>query len=146
MIIHESDLFDGMSEELEAEFVKIMKSESYNPGDEVIKEGDPADYFYILQTGALDVKVSGARSTTHTAIKPGDAVGWSSLAGRDTYTASVECAESSKLIKINKEEVDLVLRRFPAFGLIFYKRLAGTIGERLIQSYQLLARIQEGSG
>ena len=146
MIIREIDLFDGASEELEIELVKIMESESYNPGDAIIKEGDPADYFYVLQTGALNVKFAGARHTAQVAVRPGEAVGWSSLAGRETYTASVECAEPSRVMKINKDKLDQILRLHSAFGLLFYKRLAGLIGERLIRCYQELSKLEEELG
>jgi CRP-like cAMP-binding protein len=97
----------------------------------------------MLQAGALNVKVAGARQTTHVAIRPGEAVGWSSLAGRETYTASVECAEPSKLVKINKDKLDQVLRRYPGAGLLFYKRLAGLVGDRLIKCYQVMVKLQE---
>ena len=143
MIIREIDLFEGMSEEIEQELAKVMEGESYNPGEIIIKEGDSADNFYVLQAGALNVKVAGARQTTHVAIRPGEAVGWSSLAGRDTYTASVECAEPSKVVKINKNRLDQVLRRYPGAGLLFYKRLAGLVGDRLIKCYQVMVKLQE---
>ncbi|MBE9522760.1 MAG: cyclic nucleotide-binding domain-containing protein [Proteobacteria bacterium] len=143
MIIREIDLFEGMSEEVEQELAKVMEGESYNSGEVIIKEGAAADNFYILQTGALNVKMAGAKQTTHVAIRPGEAVGWSSLAGRDTYTASVECAEPSKLVKINKDKLDQVLRRYPGAGLLFYKRLAGLVGDRLIKCYQVMVKLQE---
>ncbi len=143
MIIREIDLFEGMNEEIEQELAKVMEGESYNSGEVIIKEGAAADNFYILQTGALNVKMAGAKQTTHVAIRPGEAVGWSSLAGRDTYTASVECAEPSKLVKINKDKLDQVLRRYPGAGLLFYKRLAGLVGDRLIKCYQVMVKLQE---
>jgi len=143
MIIREIDLFEGMSEEIEQELAKVMEGKSYNSGEVIIKEGAAADNFYILQTGALNVKVAGAKQTTHVAIRPGEAVGWSSLAGRETYTASVECAEPSKLVKINKDKLDQVLRRYPGAGLLFYKRLAGLVGDRLIKCYQVMVKLQE---
>jgi len=143
MIIREIDLFEGMNEEIEQELAKVMEGESYNSGEVIIKEGAAADNFYMLQTGALNVKVAGARQTTHVAIRPGEAVGWSSLAGRETYAASVECAEPSKLVKINKDKLDQVLRRYPGAGLLFYKRLAGLVGDRLIKCYQVMVKLQE---
>ena len=143
MIIREIDLFEGMNEEIEQELAKVMEGKSYNSGEVIIKEGAAADNFYILQTGALNVKVAGAKQTTHVAIRPGEAVGWSSLAGRETYTASVECAEASKLVKINKDKLDQVLRRYPGAGLLFYKRLAGLVGDRLIKCYQVMLKLQE---
>lgn len=143
MIFREIDLFHGASDQIQDELVKIMESESCSPGDVIIKAGDPAENFYVVQTGALNVKVAGVRHTTEVAIRPGETVGWSSLAGRDTYSAFVECAEPSKVWKINKEKLDQVLRRHPDFGLLFYKRLAGVVGERLILCYQEVDKLKE---
>jgi CRP-like cAMP-binding protein len=143
MIIREHDLFEGMSEEMEQELGKVMEGVSYDSGEVIIEEGAAADNLYVLQTGVLNVKVAGARETTHVAIRPGEAVGWSSLAGRETYTATVECTEPSKLIRINKHMLDEVLRRYPETGLLFYKRLAGLVGERLIKCYQVMVKLQE---
>lgn len=67
MIIREIDLFEGMNEEIEQELAKVMEGESYNSGEVIIKEGAVADNFYMLQAGALNVKVAGARQTTHVA-------------------------------------------------------------------------------
>jgi len=64
MIIYEMDLFDGATDEVEEEIVQVMEDESYDPGDVIIQEGDPADNFYVLRSGALNVKVVGATKTT----------------------------------------------------------------------------------
>jgi CRP-like cAMP-binding protein len=97
----------------------------------------------VLQAGALNVKVASATQTTQVAIRRGEAVGWSALAGRDTYTASVECVEPSRVWKINKDKLDQILRRHSTFGLLFYKRFAGLVGERLIRCYQELVKLKE---
>ncbi len=144
MIIREADLFHGMSEEVVDELIKVMTVESYQAGDVVFKEGDPADSFYIIEKGALNLNVAAAGGVMHVAKRPGEAVGWSSLAGREVYSASVECIEPTRLIRINKDKLDVVLRRYPASGLLFYKRLAGVIGERLIQCHSALAECQIG--
>lgn len=139
MIIREIELFEGMDEAgIETELSKIMESFSVEEGQAIIHEGDPADYFYILQSGELEVSLAGKGRGTHTANRPGEAVGWSSLAGRETYSADVVSRKPSKLVRIHKEKFDVVMRTHPLFGLLFYKRLSRSIGERLIQSYQLL--------
>jgi CRP-like cAMP-binding protein len=116
---------------------------SYKAGDVIIQEGHPAEHFFILRNGALDVKVAGAQRSTHVAIRTGEAVGWSSLAGRETYTATVQCVEPSTVLRINKTRLDNILRRHPSEGLLFYKRLAGLVGERLIKCYELVVALQE---
>jgi CRP-like cAMP-binding protein len=143
MIIQEFELFDGISGKMEEEIATAMNTESYKAGDVMIKEGDPAENFFVLRNGVLDVKVAGAKRSTDVAVRPGEAVGWSSLAGRETYTASVQCVESSTVLRINKDRLDDILRRYPSEGLLFYKRLSRLVGERLIKCYEVMGELQE---
>jgi CRP-like cAMP-binding protein len=143
MIIQEFELFDGISGKMEEEIATAMNTESYNAGDVIIKEGDPAENFFILRNGVLDVRVTGAKRSTHVAVRPGEAVGWSSLAGRETYTASVKCVESSTVLRNSKDRLDDILRRYPSEGLLFYKRLSRLVGERLIKCYEAMGALQE---
>jgi len=145
MIIQEFELFDGISGQMEEEIATAMNTESYKAGDVIIQEGDPAENFFILRNGMLDVKVAGAKRSTHVAVRPGEAVGWSSLAGRETYTASVDCVEPSTVLRINKDRLDDILRRYPSEGLLFYKRLSRLVGERLIKCYEVMGALQEKS-
>ena len=142
MIIQEFDLFHGIANEVVEELVTVMEVESYNAGDIVFKEGDSADNLYILQTGALNLYMAGAKEATCVAIKAGEAVGWSSLVEREAYSALVECAKPSKLYKINKTKLDRILKQYPNIGMLFYKRLAGLIGGRVIKCYQEMAKIR----
>ena len=145
MIIQEFDLFRNMANEVVEELITVMEDVSYNSGEVVFSEGDPADDLYVLQSGALNLFMAGTRQATCIAIKAGEAVGWSSLVDRKTYSATVQCAEASRLFKINKTKLDRLLRQYPSTGLRFYKNLAGLVGERVIKCYQEIAKIREGS-
>jgi CRP-like cAMP-binding protein len=145
MIIHEFDLFRDIPNEVVEELITVMEDASYNSGEVVFSEGDLANNLYVLQSGALNLFMAGTRQTTCVAIKAGEAVGWSSLVGRKTYSATVKCAETSRLYKINKDKLDRILRQHPGTGLRFYKKLAGLVGERVIKCYQEIAKIREES-
>ena len=67
----------------------------------------------------------------------GEAFGWSSLIGRDVYSASAECVEPTKLLVADRTRLNQVLEDDPANGIIFMKHLAATLGNRLIESYKL---------
>jgi len=148
MILREIDLFQGLrlKEDVFDELVDIMESDAYETGQVIIKQGEPADYFYILEQGALELRVAGAKRTTHFIRRPGDMVGWSSVAGRETYTATAQCAEPCRLVRVHKETLDELFRKFPASGMLFYKRLSAMVGERLIQCHQMLIRCREEAG
>jgi len=144
MFIKEIDLFKGMGVEIIDEIFKISVIESHSIGDILFKQGDPAHTFYLLEQGEIRLSIGGEGRLSFT-MSPGDAFGWSSLAGRDVYTATAECKLPSKLIKIETEKLDKIFEKYPATGLIFFKRLSGVIGERLTRTYNtLLSSYKEG--
>ena len=145
MIIQEFDLFRDIANEVVEELISVMEDVSYNSGEVVFSEGDPADSLFVLQSGALNLFMAGTSQATCVAIKAGEAVGWSSLVDRKTYSATVKCAEDSRLFKIDKNNLDRILRQYPSTGLSFYKKLAGLVGERVIKCYQEIAKIREES-
>lgn len=145
MFIKEIDLFKGMGVEIIDEIFKISVIESHNDGDILFKQGDPAHNFYLLEQGEVKLSIGGEGRISFT-MSPGDAFGWSSLAGRDVYTATAECKLPSKLIKIETEKLDKIFEKYPATGLIFFKRLSGIIGERLTRTYNTILSAYKGEG
>lgn len=146
MFIQEAELFKGLRQEIIHEIADNIIEESYEEGQFVIREGDPADYFYVLEEGKIRLSVGERAQITYMVSNSGEAFGWSSLVDRDTYTASAECIVPSKLIKIEKEKLDKVFRKDPASGLIFFKRLAGIVGQRLENSYNRLLAAYKAEG
>jgi CRP-like cAMP-binding protein len=145
MFLKESDLFKGLSQQFINEIGNIMVEESYNKGDFVIKEGAPAERFFILQKGEVRLSVGEKGQISLMICNWGEAFGWSSFVDRSTYTSSAECLAPTKLIRIEKEKLEKIFEKDLASGVIFYKRLAGIIGERLINSYRkLLSAYKEG--
>ena len=72
----------------------------------------------------------------------GSAFGWSSLVDRDFYTASAECVTDCSVIRIDKEKLECLFAAHLSDGVLFYKRLAENIGERLLNSYGTLLTSQ----
>lgn len=145
MFIEQADLLKGVGRRFIKKFVKIMVDESHLQGAFLFKEGDSADNFYILEEGSVKLSIGKEGHITHIVSKRGEAFGWSSLVDRDVYTASAECSAPTKVFKIPREEMNRILDNNPVDGLIFFKRLAGIVGERLINSYNslLLAQASE---
>jgi CRP-like cAMP-binding protein len=142
MIIQEFDLFDGINDEIVEDLVTTMKTETYGADDLVFKEGDPADSFYILVSGAAELYMGGRDKTASITLKPGEAFGWSSLVERDVYASTVRCTEACRLYKININILDRVLRQHPSTAMLFYKRLAGLIGGRVISCHRELLKLR----
>ncbi len=138
MLINQTDLARGMSWEFTNEVYDITTTESFTEGDFIFREGDHAEYFYVLLEGRVRLSMGETGKVVYVVDRPGETFGWSSLVGRDVYSASAECVLESKFFRIHKEEFEKILKRKPADGMTFFRRLAGILGERLISIYDNL--------
>lgn len=77
------------------------------PGDAVIKQDDPGDYFYIIKSGRCMVtrKMPGQNSDIKLAeLKPGDSFGEEALISDNTRNASVVMLSAGVLSRLSKEQ------------------------------------------
>lgn len=142
MFIQQTDLFKGMDKDFVKEVFDITIKESLEEGNVLFREGDHAKNFYILLKGRVRLGTRETGQVVHTVSRPGEAFGWSSLVDRDAYSASAECIVPTKLLKIDREDLQKILEKDPVNGLDLFKRLARALGERLITSYGALGLAQ----
>ena len=142
MFIERGDLFRGMSREFINDIEEIMVDESHSKGALLFEEGDPANNFYILQEGSVKLTIGEEGHIIQIASNVGEAFGWSSLVGREAYTASAVCLIPTRLTKIEKEKLNWILEDYAANGMIFFKGLARILGQRLLNSYRSLLLAQ----
>jgi CRP/FNR family cyclic AMP-dependent transcriptional regulator len=138
MYIQQSDLFWGMDRDFVKTVMDIAVKESRKGGDFLFRKGDNANHFYILLTGRVKLAIGEVGGVAYIVDRAGEAFGWSSLAELDSYSASAECMEATTLKRIERQKIQQVLESDPANGLLFFKRLAGIIGNRLLWSYEML--------
>lgn len=145
MIIQQSDLFQGMNREFVKDFMDTATKESMEEGYLLFREGDKASHFFILLKGRVRLIIGEAGEMVYHVDRPGEAFGWSSLVEREAYSASAQCIVQTKLLRISREEFRKIVEKDPSRGMIFYRRLAETLGNRLINSYNsfLLAQPSE---
>jgi CRP-like cAMP-binding protein len=138
MQIDQGDLLWGMDMLFVKQFMAITTEEHHAKGHFIIREGDRADYFYTLIKGCVRVTIGGAGQEVYSISHAGEAFGWSSLLDRNYYSASAECLEPTDVRKLRRGDLERLLHENPQSGLVFYKRIAGMLGNRLIQCYQQL--------
>lgn len=143
MFIEKAYLFHGMSSGFMERLEASLKRESAQAGSFLFRKGDPAGYLYILEQGRVRLSYGEGGEVAFVVSNPGDAIGWSAAVGRDAYTASAECLSFVQLDKISSATLAGIFELDPASGLIFYKRLARTIGERLVGFYKLIPSAHE---
>ena len=116
----------------------ISEMSSYQKGEVLFSEKDPAKFFFILLNGCVKLSVGEPKQAVYNASRNGEAFGWSSLIGGDVYSASAECIEPTKLLKTNSHKLSRVLEADPDNGIIFFKQLAATLGSRLLETYKMI--------
>lgn len=135
MIINQADLFYGLNHNFIKDLMAIASRTSCVAGDMVFESGEPAGHFYILVQGCVRLRVDPAGREVFNSCRVGEILGWSSLIGRPTYSASAECIESATLLKIDRQAFQSMLDNDHFSGMMFFKQLAAALGGRLIQLY-----------
>jgi len=143
MIIQKADLFRDVRGETMTEISKIMVEEPYEKGAMVFKAGDPAHSFYLVAEGRVRLSIGTEGEIDYTASHAGEAFGWTGMVDRPTYVATAECLTPCTLVRIDKGKLNAVLEKDPQGGMLFFKRLAGAVVQRLIDNYN--AFISQGS-
>ena len=81
-------------------------------GTDVVREGDPGDYFYVIDRGSADVlrtNDSGDDDLVAT-IEAGGTFGEEALLQNSTRNATVRMREDGELFRLSKTDFDLLLK------------------------------------
>ena len=146
MYIKQSELFTGISMDFVKNFMDISEMSSHKKGEVLFRENDPARYFFILLNGRVRLSIGEPQQVVYNAERNGEAFGWSSLIGRDVYSASAECLEPTKLLKTASKALSRILEEDAENGIIFFKHLAATLGKRLLETYKVINQKTEVRG
>lgn len=138
MIIDQGELLTGLTMRFVQQFVHAAVREDRLPGTVLIHEGEPATYFYTLVEGRVRLSIEEARQKVYQVSHAGDAFGWSSLVGRDRYSATAECLIPTALMKLDRNALWDLLESDTYSGMIFFRNLSRILGNRLLKSYQII--------
>lgn len=121
-------LFAGVAEEdldalyAQAKLVELRK------GEVLMEEGSAADALYVALTGRFVVSAhSGEREVEIAACGPGDVLGEIALLEGSVRTATVRVADDARLLRIDRETFEQVLRRSPGSALAVLRTVTGRL-------------------
>jgi CRP/FNR family transcriptional regulator, cyclic AMP receptor protein len=80
-LLAEAPAFEGMSQEHLALIAGCAQNKSFREGEYLMREGDPADNFFVIRHGrvAMEIYVPQRGAVTIETIDDGDVLGWSWL-------------------------------------------------------------------
>jgi CRP-like cAMP-binding protein len=141
MLVKQGDIFWGLSRECIQDLMQLSSKETFEPGTVLFKEGDPADRFYSLIKGRVRLHIGTVGQTVYIVSHAGEAFGWSGLTGNAAYTASAQVQEPTSLLWLPIQGFRGILADYPQDAHVFYRHLARTLGNRLLQSYAIIAQV-----
>src|SRR5436309_4670246 len=132
-ILRRSSVLRFLSDEHFDAIEPLLQDEHYDFGDVIVKQGDPADSFYVLTTGrarAVKIKPDGDEIPLGV-LKPGDSFGEAVLFEGGTRSATVRCSTAVDVLRLDRTDFLELVRRVPE--LKHYVEASGR--NRALQSF-----------
>jgi toluene monooxygenase system ferredoxin subunit len=131
------ELFAGIPEGTLAQINALARREEYRQGGTLYEVGDPAEDFYVLESGRVEFLI-GRDDRTRPAgfmLRKGEVFGWAALLeSQPVRIAKATCLERSTLLRVNGRRTLNVLEADPASGYLVMRRLSSLIARYLASS------------
>jgi twitching motility protein PilT len=113
----ECTLFRALKPEHLPQLVKVAELNQYEPGDTIIKQGDPSDAFYVLVRGEAAVTTEkGGESIEIGRVPLPSSVGEVGLLLEENRTASVVAKTEVLALKFGAKAFEAMFQKIPSFG------------------------------
>lgn len=122
-------LFQGLSDkELQQISDKLVHRE-YRPGYQLFRQGDQADYFYIVNQGSVKLYHEGPDGKTKmiTIFKEGDCFGELELIDGEARISSAATMEPTSMYTMEKETFLQLIADYSSVGKRYLRQLVGWI-------------------
>lgn len=145
-MIADQPFFKGLTSK-QIELLKdAAMEETYKAGETILKEGDPANRFYLILEGKVISELDnpeGGKVPIQT-LGPGEDLGWSWLFPPYNMRLSARAIEPTKVIFFYGTELRERCEEDPVFGYELMKRAAGAMLKCLNATrQQLLKRLND---
>lgn len=140
MYLSQKELLWELDHDFIKELMDIATKETHAKDAFIFKQNDRPENFYVLIKGCVKLKNEETAQTVYIVNHPGEIFGWSSIVSRGGYSVSAECMEPSIVQKIARGDLLKLISQNKESGMIFYKKIAEMLGNRLIHLYTASAQ------
>jgi CRP-like cAMP-binding protein len=132
-LLAEAPAFDGMREDHLALIAGCASNQVFEPGDFLMREGDPADRFYVIRRGrvALETFVPDRGALIVETVDDGDLLGWSWLVAPYRTSFDARAMSTAHAITFDAECLRGKCDEDGVLGYELMKRFVPVIVERL---------------
>ncbi|HEV7499364.1 MAG TPA: PilT/PilU family type 4a pilus ATPase [Vicinamibacteria bacterium] len=124
-------LFRALKPEQLPQLVKVAELQRFEPGETIVRQGDPSDSFYIVidGTAAVTVKKGDGDPVEIGTIPLPSSVGEVSLLLGEPRTASVTAKSQVQALKFSNKAFDAMFQKIPQFGAALASGLAHRLNQ-----------------
>jgi CRP/FNR family cyclic AMP-dependent transcriptional regulator len=125
--------FHGMKSEHLAVLLDGAKEAQFKPGDVLFREGEPANQFYLIESGkvAVETHEKANDTTVVQTLDDGEVLGWSWLFPPFVWHFQARAVEPTSAIILNGAHLLMTAERNHEFGYELMKRVAQVVIHRL---------------
>ena len=112
---------------------------SYNPGDNIFREGDIGNEMYIIQSGRVQItkQLKDGVEKTLVILGPGDFFGEMAVIDKDVRSANATAMDASRLIALDEEVFEMHMQTNPKI----VKKILKNLTSRLREANQQIANL-----
>ncbi|MCX5692175.1 MAG: cyclic nucleotide-binding domain-containing protein [Candidatus Omnitrophica bacterium] len=103
----------------------------FKAGEVILKEGEPADKFYLIRSGIVAIYINQRRQISIQTIREGNILGWSWLIPPHKYRFSAEAVENTRAVVLDGKCLRAKCEKNSDLGYELLKRLISVFTQRL---------------
>lgn len=146
-LIKHIEIFEGLETRDINKVLKVATGKSFHAGQEIFREGDKGDSFFLIIEGKVRIIKQLANDNTEevAVLQSGDYFGEMSLLDGEPRSASVEAMEDSKLLEIKNSQFIKLIMEDDNFARKVLWAFCTTFARRLRATNALLAELAKKS-
>ena len=135
-VIQAQPFFQGFSAAMTDLIVGCAENVRFAKGDHLLREGQPANEFFLIRSGRVVISIHGVQYGTLIVqtIEPGEMLGWSWLVPPYRARFDAAAAEETRALRFDGQCLRGKCDEDPHLGYELLKRVSASLAERLESS------------
>jgi CRP-like cAMP-binding protein len=127
--LKKGEIFKDLSYEELGKVAAICTLEEFKKGDVVILSEEPAERFYLLEGGSVELIFPNGKTVIMK--EPGALAGWSSLVSPYRYVGSMKCLEDCRFLAFPSQDFLEIITAEASIGIKVMQQISSVIANRL---------------
>lgn len=131
MALETSKLFAQLPSEVRARLQGVAQPRTYQPGQEIFREGDPGEGLYVVREGLVEIAAfaGGQKPQVFSEVGPGDIFGEMAVIENEPRSATAIARKETTVDFVPREEMLQLLTTSPTLALALTREISRRLRE-----------------